>query len=131
MVSYAFRGRTARIPFVLWTFVGPALVLIGTIFLLIPFAVFCGFNATIPGTIGALAVIGAAAAPAARRLHDLGLSAYHLGWYLLIPALLGIVGHLLGTSFLGFAAIGVQAAFFVYLAIAPGEPGSNRYGAPA
>lgn len=131
MVSYAFHGRSARIPFILWTFVGPALALVATVFLFIPFAIFCGFDATLPSLLGAAAVMYAAAAPAARRFHDIGLSAYHLGWYLLVPIILGPCGYLPGLQFMGFAAIGLQVAFFAYLAVAPGEPESNRFGAAA
>lgn len=76
-----------------------------------------------------LACLGAAVALIVKRLHDRDLSGWHAAWVLAVVLLGGPLGIGLGPQF-GEAGATVALGLLVWLAIARGTEGPNRFGLP-
>jgi uncharacterized membrane protein YhaH (DUF805 family) len=64
-----------------------------------------------------------------RRLHDLNRS----GWWLVLVVVIGlfsVVISFLSYTWIGYTATAVSTLMGLYIALAPGTPGVNRYGPP-
>jgi uncharacterized membrane protein YhaH (DUF805 family) len=59
-----------------------------------------------------------------KRLHDLGRA----GWWAFVPVWALVEAWPRPATPLGYAALALLAATFVYLGLTPGQPGRNRFG---
>jgi uncharacterized membrane protein YhaH (DUF805 family) len=101
--NYAnFNGRAARRQYWFWVLFA---VLVGLVAGLVDGIIGTG---TVLGVIASLALLLPGLAYAARRMHDIGKS----GWYVLV-AVIPVLGWI----------------YFIYLAVQPGEPQANAWGA--
>ncbi len=68
-----------------------------------------------------------------RRFHDLGMSGWHIVWYVLLPSVVGAFGS--GTpgewDYFSIASVAISFVLFMFLAVTPGDEGANGYEAEA
>ncbi len=133
---WSFRGRFSRLSFLAWSLVS-GLVFAVIFFILIGSAAFSGIQSGNPfgnlgfGTLIAagllyIAILAIGIIFAIRRIHDLDLS----GWWILL-AYAFLPGSLIAavtTPIISGIALLASFVFWIYILVAPGTKGPNRFG---